>query len=231
MWGLSGEKPERIPFRQKSVDEIVQDNWDDLLSLFPLGMPVYPDSIRSKSWEELSGQALSEKATLLSFDLRNPNHRSGRQTQKEAVLAFRQYFAAEKSGGYDLSRTSTIAAIDAANSGEDKLAKDFMLLFGRGYLQSPGSLMLDGLMKDTATARYLLLGILAPLWGITDSSCTADLQKVGAVLSERKRNGPSLVFGQLTLKQLLQRMSDSAIQQKDFDCEMTVVKSRWLGRT
>ena len=229
MWSLSGEKPERIPVRENSVDEIVQDNWDDLLSLFPLGTPVYPDSIRSRSWEDLSGLALSEKATLLSYDLRNPNHRSGRQTQKEAVLAFKQYFATEKSAGYDLSHISTIAAIDAANSGENDLAKDFILLCGRGYLQYPVSVMLGGLMKDTATARYLLRGILASLWGITDSSCTADLQKVGAVLSERMRNGPSLVFGQLTLKQLLQRMSDSAIQQKDLDYEKTVVKSRWLG--
>jgi hypothetical protein len=229
MWGLSGEKPERIPFREKSVDEIVQDNWDDLLSLFPVGAPVYPDSIRSKSWEELSGLALSEKATLLSFDLRNPNHRSGRQTQKEAVLAFKRYFATEESGGYNFSRTSTIAAIDAASSGEEDLAKDFILLCGRSYLRYPDGLILASLMKDTTTARYLLRGILAPLWGITDSSCTADLQKVGAVLSERMRNGPSLVFGQLTLKQLLQRMSDSAIQQKDINYEKTVIKSRWLG--
>jgi hypothetical protein len=231
MWNLSGERPERTPFKEKSVDEVVQDNWDDLLGLYPGTTHPYSDSIISKPWTDFTGRALSEKAFLLSYDLRNTYHRAGRQEQKEAVLAYTRYFATEKPVGYDLIHSSTIAAIEAANLDEDDRVKDFILLSGRGYLQSPGSLMLASLMKDTATARYLLKGILAPLWGMSDSTCEADLEKVKAILSERMRNGPSLVFGQLTLKQLLQRISDSAIQQRDIDFENTVVKSRWLGYT
>jgi hypothetical protein len=117
----------------------------------------------------------------------------------------------------------------AAGVGEDASAAAFIRRWGRSYLQYPSDLMLANLMKDTATARYLLRGLLAPVWGITDSSCTADLQKVKAVLTRRMRNGSSLVFGQLKLIDLLRRLSDSAISQKDIDFDDTVIKSRWLG--
>jgi hypothetical protein len=229
MWALSGKRPARIPFRTKSIDEIVQDNWDGLLDLFPGATPVYPDSIKSRSWKELTGRALSEKATLLSLDVRSPNHRAGRQAQKEAVLAFTRYFATETLARDGYYPFDAIAAIVSAGVGEEESTKEFILRFGQGYLRHRSSLILASLMKDTATARYLLRGMLAPVWGITDSSCTADLQRVKVLLAERIRNGPSLVFGQLTLTELMQRLSDSAIDQKDMDYDKVVIKSRWLG--
>jgi hypothetical protein len=231
MWALSGKRPADIPFRMKPIDEIVQDNWDDLFGLFQGISPVYPDSIKSKSWEELTGLALSEKATMLSCDVRNPNHRADRQAQNEAILAFSRYFAIDTPVAYDLYRTAAIASIVSAGIGKDTNAKEFIMRCGQGYIQYPNNYTLESLMRDTATARYLLHGILAPVWGITDSSCTADLQRVRALLAQRIKNGPSLVFGQLTLTGLLHRLSDSAINQKykDIDYGNAVVKARWLG--
>jgi hypothetical protein len=229
MWALSGKRPAHIPFRTKSIDEIVQDNWDGLLGLFPGATPAYPDSIKSRSWKELTGRALSEKATLLSLDVRSANHRAGRQAQKEAVLAFTRYFAPDSLANYGSYPYDAISAIVSAGLGEEERTKEFILRFGQDYLRQRSPLILASLMKDTATGRYLLRGILAPLWGITDSSCTADLQRVKTLLAERIRNGPSLVFGQLTLKELLQRLSDSAINQKEIDYDKVVIQSRWLG--
>jgi hypothetical protein len=229
LWALSGKQPAAVPFKLKPIDKIVQYNWDYLFNLYPGVRPVIPDSIASKSWEELSGRALEGKILLLSCDIRNPDHRASRQSQEQAVLAFSRYFATENPIGYDLYHTSTAAAIVAAGLGEVDSAKTFIVRFGQGYLQYPSNFMLAVLMQDTATAHYLLRGILAPVWGITDASCTADLKKVEALLSERVKNGPSLVFGQLPLKTLLQRLSDSAINKKDIDFDDTVRQSKWLG--
>ena len=229
LWALSGKQPASVPFKLKPIDKIVQYNWDYLFNLYPGARPAIPDSIASKSWEELSGLALEGKILLLSCDIRNPDHRASRQSQEQAVLAFSRYFATADPIGYDLSHTSTIAAIVASGLGEADSAKTFIVRFGQGYLQYPSDIMLAVLMQDTATARYLLRGVLAPVWGITDSSCTADLKKVEALLSQRVKNGPSLPFGQLTLRALLQRISDSAISKKDIDFDDTVRQSKWLG--
>jgi SMI1 / KNR4 family (SUKH-1) len=228
LWALSGKQPDHIPFPVKPVDEIVQDNWDGLFNRFPGISPVVPDSIGSKSWKELSGIALAEKAILLSFDDRQPYHRAGRPAQEQAVLAFSRYFADQLAGSD--AHHSTIAAIVAAGLGRQEDASAFIRQFGFGFLRIPqSSLFLAELLKDTAVARYLLHGVLAPVWRITDSSCTADLKRCEAVLARRMSNGPSLAFGQLTLKALLQRLSESAINKKDIDYEDAVLRSRWLG--
>jgi len=229
MWKLSGKQPVKMPFETKPVDEIVQDNWDYLNVFIPGTIPVIPDSIVSKSWKDLTGRALSTKAELLGFDTRKTNHRADQDVQKEAILAFSKFFANDTPVAYEFSREASIAAIIATGLGEEESAKAFIIRLGQGYLQNPGSLMLANLMKDTATARLLLRGILAPIWGISDSLCRADLQSVKAILTKRARKGPTLVFGELTLFQLMRRISDSAICQKDIDFDTPVIKSRWLG--
>lgn len=229
MWALSGKHPAHIPFGMKSIDEIVRDNWDGQFNLFPGARPALSESIESRSWKELSGPALLAKATSLSCDARAANHRGSRQSQQEAVLAFSKYFTTETPVGYGLSHDAGIAAMVSAGVGDEGSTEAFIQRWGRGYLQYPANYMLADLMKDTATARYLLRGILAPVWGITESSCTADLQRVKALLAERMKNGPSLVFGQLKLIVLLRRLSDSAIRQNDIDYDDAVTKRRWLG--
>lgn len=227
LWALSGKKPGYIPFDQNAVNDIVQANWDDLFNIFPGIASAYPPP--AGSWKGLSGPPLLAKALSLCSDVDKPDHRATRQSQEEAVQAFTRYFEEDTLAGYDLYRTGTAAAIVAATLGHDALTKKIILRGGIGYLRYPESFMLVGLMKDTATARWLLQGILAPVWGITDSSCTADLQKIEAKLDQRVKKGPSLVFGQLSLTALLQRLSDSAISQKDLDYDKIVYTSRWLG--
>ena len=84
-------------------------------------------------------------------------------------------------------------------------------------------------MKDTATAKLLLKGILAPYLQLTKASCDADLQRVETVLEKRVKTGPSLVYGHLMLKQLLQRISEQAIKNKDLDYSDVVLRTHWLG--
>jgi hypothetical protein len=225
LWALSGKIPGHIPFHQNPVDDIVQANWDDLFGIYPGITPAYQPP--AGSWKELSGYPLMAKAMSLSCDVDKPGHRATRQSQEEAVQAFTRYF--EKDTPVAYYPAGTIAVIVAAGLGQDAAVRSFMLKWGSGYLRYPEIFTLAGLMKDTATARYLLQGTLAPLWGITDSSCTADLQKVEASLDQRLKNGRTLVFAHLSLKALLQRLSDSAISQKDLEYDKTVQGARWLG--
>ena len=47
----------------------------------------------------------------------------------------------------------------AASVGQEEQTRTFIRIWGQGWLQYPGNYMADKLMKDTATARYLLSGM------------------------------------------------------------------------
>lgn len=84
-------------------------------------------------------------------------------------------------------------------------------------------------MSDTASARLLLSGILAPVWGLTKASCDADLARVGTVLEQRVKKGPSLVYGHLSLRTLLDSIADQAIKSGDLTYSKEVIGKSWLG--
>ena len=210
LWALSGKQPDSIPFELREVNTIVQNNWDDLFypNRWP---PEYRSQFEQKTWLELDGPLLCAKAIQLSFDADSPSRRASLRNRTVAVMAFSRFLKTDTAGGYDLFHTTTCAAIVAASIGKDTETHTFIRRWGQGYLQYPQSYMLQKLMDDTSTARYLLSGVLAPVWGITTASCTADLHRVDSVLQRRIKEGPSLVYGNLSLKELLHRIADSSL--------------------
>jgi hypothetical protein len=89
--------------------------------------------------------------------------------------------------------------------------------------------MLGKLMGDSSTARLLLSGILASVWGLDKASCDADLKRVKGILERRVKKGPTLVYGQLSLKELLQNISGQVIKAGELTFDEDVKQSHWLG--
>jgi hypothetical protein len=227
LWALSGKHPANIPFSPTPVSQIVQDNWDGLFYPGRWGPP-FLSKIKDTPWTELSGRKLDAKAILLCFDRNTPTHRSSNQNREQAMAAFSKLLLTDSSG-YGFFQSGTCAAIVATSLAHKDQAIRFIRFWGHEWLQSPGSLTANSLMKDTGTARYLLDGVLAPVFNITPGSCTADLQHVKSLMEQRIKNGPILVYGQMSLKELLQRLSDSAIADKSNKYDDSVLHSRWLG--
>jgi len=210
LWTLSGQRPDSISFAQRAVNEIGQDNWDDAFNPARWVWEVR-QRIGNRSWKELSGLELYVKAILLCYDEHGVGHRSDEEQRKEAVQAFTRLSGSDSLGGYVLLHSMSCAAIAAASVGDSEKARAFIREWGKGYLKWPAN-TLTWLMRDTATAKMLLDGVLQPVWGLTAAECDVELGETLTVLKDRVQRGPSLVYGQLTLPQLLERLSPQGLK-------------------
>jgi hypothetical protein len=230
MWALSGRHPDSLPFQLRNIDDIVQSNWDGFVMPYRWAA-VFRKRFEDRPWTEISDSLLCPKAILLSYDGTNSTHRSSREQRSAAVNAFARYFASDLSKTPGTVLWSGEAAIIAASIDDREHAISYIRATGLNYLQRPESLNMKELMADTSTARLLLDGTLAPVWGITKSSCDSGLAAVKAVLKKRVENGPSLVYGDLSLKDLLRRISVTAIALNDQAYDKNVQENKWLGYT
>ena len=229
MWALSGQQPDSLPIKLREVNDIVQDNWMDLLGFPGLWPADFRARFENKPWTKVGDSLLAAKAILMSYDAHNSTHRASPQQRQQAVRAFSRYLANRRVAGYEGFHYTASATLIAASVGDNEAAKAFVRNWGKGYLQYPQNYMLSKLMCDTATARLLLSGVLAPVWGLTKASCDADLVRVRNVLEQRITKGPSLVYGHLPLKTVLDSMAVQAIKSGEIAYDTEVTGKSWLG--
>lgn len=229
MWALSGQQPDSLPVKLREVNDIVQDNWTDVLGFPGLWPADFRARLENKPWTKVGDSLLAAKAIQMSYDAHNSTHRASREQRQQAVQAFSRYLANHRVEGYEGFHYTASATLVAASVGEDDAATAFMRYWGEGYLQYPQNYTLSKLMCDTATARLLLRGVLAPVWGLTRTSCDADLARVRDVLGQRITKGPSLVYGYLPLKTVLDSMAVQAIKSGEIVYDKEVTGKSWLG--
>jgi len=215
MWAVSRQQPASLPFKFGQVNDIVQQNWMDVLQPAWRDITDIKEECKDQPWANTKDSLLVAKAMRMSYDAHNPTLRASREQRLQAVKTLSHYLANRTPAGYDWFHSSTCATLIAASVGEDYAAKVFLRYCGKGYLQDLRGYTLLKLMSDTATARLLLSGTLAPVWGLTKASCDADLVRVLDVLGQRITKGPSLVYGQLPKKYFDRRIPQGSWQPSE----------------
>ncbi len=90
--------------------------------------------------------------------------------------------------------------------------------------------MLAYLMRDRKCASYLLKGILAPVFKLTQEGIQNETKEIMNVLSNRMLNGRTLVYKKLSWKKLLDNISKISIKQKTIDFSETIIKNKSLRK-
>ncbi|HVX49401.1 MAG TPA: SMI1/KNR4 family protein [Chitinophagaceae bacterium] len=218
MWRLSGKKPANVPFEEHDITQIEKINYDGLflnevMKELPPLQTADPDAI--KNYLIGAGQRIDEHAHKVDIEERLEHYE--KQLNSPGI------------GGYWYFQPATCGAILAARHGDIKKAEHFITLWGKGYADNWANYTPAYLMRDTATAKILLTGILAPVFGITTATCKQEYDAIAQALDSRYATGRTLVYDNLTWKELLKKISVLAIQQQSNDFDEEMLEAGWLG--
>lgn len=220
MWEVGGKRPSKAPFAFASLDEIETVNRESVI--LRVGVVPGMENYLEKPIDSLTGGQLLGKAHHAAYEDSEP---------VPVILAgLERFLETEEAVGHAYFSAATLGAYLAAHSGRGAQAEGFIRLWGQGYLKWPQNYTLAYLMRDRATARYLLQGILAPVFGFTVERVQKDLALICAALAERMRKGRTLPYGHLSWQELLLSISTMAIKQKTNRFRESSIASGWLGR-
>jgi len=192
---------------------------------------MFLEKFENKPWTSLTGQQLRAKAIILAYDGSSPNHRAGAAAQRESLRALAAYMNADTAANrYGDLQTLNCAAILAAANGQKEKAVDFVRQWGEAYKKFySGRYNIIGLAKEKSIATILLTGLLGPVFQLSSTDCDSQLTAICNTLKSRMENGQSLAHKDLTMRQLLQRISNTAVELNNQTLKEHINKEQWLG--
>jgi len=230
LWKISGKEPKNIPFELGTVEQIEQYNWEELF--FPGNWsPMFLEKFENRPWTSLTGHQLRAKAIILAYDGSSPNHRADAVAQSESLRALAAYMNADTGASrYGDLQTLNCAAILTAANGQKERAIDFVRQWGEAYKKFySGRYNVIGLAKEKSIAKILLTGLLAPVFQLSSTDCDSQLTAICKALKSRMENGQSFAYKELTMRQLLQRISNTVLELNNQTLKEQVNIDQWIG--
>lgn len=225
VWELQNKQPAMIPFQFVTVTEIEKENWERLFSPM-IWHSSFTDQFIDTPLHELSGRKLFAKAIIMANQLS-----SNPESLPDILGALERCMNAEDCVGYSFFHAACCATMLAARYHMDAAAEKYLRLWGNGYQLYWTNYSLSYLLRDRSTAKLLISGILAPVFGLSKELCVEQGTVITAALSERIANGRNLVYAALSWNELLKKISVSAIEQNVRPFPSGAVASKWLGRS
>lgn len=220
MWQLSGKRPKQIPFAEQDIAAIEKLNFNGL----------FINGLLQSHLHTFTDVSLGLVTDVLLTAEKHLDIEKADDAIKAEINGYEKSLAAG-AVGYDYFHSATCGAILAARLGDTAKAVQFILKWGEGYSENWSNYTLAYLMRDTATAKLLLTGILAPVFKLTKAICNKDYETIAAALDDRYSAGRGLAYGSLSWKQLLKRISELAIAQKSYDFSQQAITTKWLGES
>jgi hypothetical protein len=221
MWQVSNRQPTNIPFQFKEVSEIEDENWSR--NFFPSWHQSYTDSFIKKPIDDLEGQELFVKAITATYNKS--------ESPEKILSALKRYIQQGNPVGYSYFHAATCAALIAARLNNQEFAEYFIQLWGKGYSNYWSNYSLAYLMRDRKCAEYLLKGSLASVFKLTHEIIEKETKEIIEALSNRMLSGRTLVYKKLSWKQLLAKISKTAIKQKTIDFSEDIIAKKSLCRS
>lgn len=221
MWQVSNRQPANIPFQFKEVSEIETENWSR--NFYPSWHESYTNSFIKKPIDDLEGQELFVKAITATYD--------NSESPEKILSALKRYIEQNNPVGYSYFHATTCAALIAARLNNQEFAEYFIQLWGKGYLNYWSNYSLAYLMRDRKCAEYLLKGSLASVFKLTHEIIQKDTTEIIETLSTRMLTGRTLVYKTLSWKQLLDKISKTAIEQKTIDFSENIIAKKSLSKS
>lgn len=216
IWSLTNKKPHNIPFELYNIDLIQAEHWQRHFQPYWNENKAYTERIAGKDWTELSGNDLKLVGIALAYDENNSNKNSSKDQQLTSLKAITHYLDNSKPLGHDLMNSLICASMLAARNDLRKQAEEFLIKWGHAYKSFWSNTFPSYLLRDIATAKILLDGILAPVFDLTKEKCENEFEEINKALDDRIRRGQSLAYEKLKWKDLLKHISTKAIAHPDY---------------
>jgi hypothetical protein len=220
MWTISGRQPINIPFSFKNIIEIEEENWSR--AFYPCGDEYRRKLVLGKPFEELNDSDVFFKTINAGYD----------HSEKPAAIlaALPRALNADNAVGSTYAHITFCGALLAARNNSHNEAEYFIHKWGEGYSKYWTGYILAYLMRDRATAQFLLKGLLAPVFKLTPAICERETKEILEALTKRMAEGRSLVYGNLSWRELLNKLSRLAIEQKTMEFSEDVLQRKSLSR-
>lgn len=220
MWQVSKKQPGHVPFPFKETLTIETENWSR--NFQPKWHESYTSSFINKDIVDLNGQELFVKAITAVYEKA--------ESMAHILAALKRYIEQDNPVGYNYFHATTCACLIAARQDDLELTEQFIQLWGKGYLNYWNNYNLTYLMRDRKCAEYLSKGALATVFGLTGKLIRNETKELIEALSNRMLSGQSLVYHNLTWKQLLSKIAKAAIRQKTVDFAAAILVKNSLSK-
>lgn len=220
LWEVSSKIPQHIPFEFKNLADIEERNWASLF--YACGDETTRSNILLKSFSELNDNECFFKAiNCVNDNSENP---------EDILEGLKRFIKTDMAAGYTFCHATSCGALLAARNNLPNQADFFIRAFGRGYLKYWHNYILAYLMRDRKSAEYLLTGILTPVFNLTHQLIESETKEIINALAKRMLNGRTLVYKKLSWKQLLDKISEIAINQKTTDFSKEILAKKTLSK-
>ena len=204
IWKISKKTPQNIPFILKTIAAIEASCWSRTFHL--CGGQDDIDRVLSKPINELSPSDAYHKIIITGDNSsENPD---------DLLAALQKFIEDKKPAGSAPALALLCGALLAAKHDKPVYAEYFIKRYGEGYIKNRGGFTLADMMRTKKCAAYLLGGMLADTFHLTSQKCQQETEKIIETLAKRMARGRSLVYGKLSWKQLLNKISTIAIKEK-----------------
>ena len=227
LWHEAQQYPKNIPFALEDLAKIEKQNFYEFFYPYKW-LPTLVQKFEDRPWQQLKGNDLLIKATLLSYDATAEDHFSSRDRQLEALAAMEKFVEGTLIGSNIYNPLNFIIILSLKNNLPGK-ALYYLTKWCEDYKQSFSFLSLSNLMRNRSVVKLLLTKHLAPTFGLTDYNFAYAEMEITAAIRERITNGRTLIYGNLSWKELLQEISTIAIEKDDWLFEEDIKQSGWLG--
>lgn len=219
MWDVSGIMPRSgLPFEPGDLERMEKENLDYFLVQW--GIPAIKNLATPLSETEVD--SLYVKAIYFCVTNMEP---------VEEILKSLKRFLLESSIAthYTHFQAATLGCLLAAQHGYKEHLPEFLDIWAAGYLKYPTKYTASFLMSNRSLARVLLTEYLAPRLSVTKSDCLSETKAFEEALKERSEKGRRLIYGHLSWKELLRRISFLSIKQEQLEFSPDVTEQQWLG--
>lgn len=134
----------------------------------------------------------------------------------------------QNASGFNYCVLATRAVLLSLENDLVEDGKKFIHSWGVGYLMDY-NYMIGYLTRNRKSSSLLLEGILAPAFELTNEKCQFEYGELSAALKKRKENGRTLIYGGLSWRKLLEKISVLAIKDDSELYTEDMATSKWLG--
>jgi hypothetical protein len=216
LWETSGEYPKNIPFPLENLD-IIEVNYRKYI-----GGDHYAYEMPKMDWQEYKGKNAYRVAQTWFLD-----------KKKDTDTAFLLQKALDYSQElvhHELATATVMAAEIAASNGDEIHATKIAVAWVENYHAYSSNVNFPLMAQSRHVAPLILRGVLSKPLKLSKKTCANLVNDIIKAVEKRMALGRSLVYGDLSWKDLLKKASKLAIKDAPEYFSDIEKKAQWLGR-
>jgi SMI1 / KNR4 family (SUKH-1) len=220
LWYAAGKRPEIVPFKQISLDELEIEHRDYIIPSFWI----------SQFTQDYTDEITDNTKALILSGLKEGRLPDSMAEEKALSYLIKYLNSIDKQNGYEISKQLSIVTELASKNGKKEIAINTLKKWAPYFDKYPydSSPVLIGCNRHVAP--LLLEGIIADELKLTSEICSSFVNEAINAIEYRIKNGPMLVFGDLGWAELIRKLSVLSIKDAPELFTDEQKSKHWIGK-